>query len=104
MNVYIACKTGSEWVETFASLPISYSIFKLSTTLLKKELQVSASWSLLVIVFSVFLLVTEMPFLKIVGLFSYYRSKSYHLDQQSNFFWLYVEELHKDFVAYCIFA
>ena len=50
LNVSIACKTKSWWVDTFAWLLISYSIFKLSTILLEKELKVSASSSFLFIV------------------------------------------------------
>ena len=60
LNVPIARKTGSGWVDTFACLFRSYSIFKLSTILLKKELKVSASSSFLVIVSSVSLLIIVM--------------------------------------------
>ena len=34
----------------------------------------------------------------------YYLFKSYCLAQQSNFFWLYVKELHKDLITSCIVA
>ena len=44
-----------------------------------------------------------MPFLKIVGLLIskvfYYCLKSYYVDQQCNFFWLYVKELHNNFIG-----
>ena len=95
-----------EWTRLLACL--SYSIFKLSTILLKKELKVSASSSFLVIVSSVSLLIIVMDsfwyaFSENSG-FTVFQNfllsfRTYYLAQKNNFFWLYVKELHKDFVA-----
>ena len=60
LNVFMARKTGSGWVDPFACLFISYYIFKLSSTQLKKELKVSASSSFLIIISTVSLLIFVM--------------------------------------------
>ena len=110
LNVSIARKTGSGWVETFVCVSISYSVFKLLTIVMKKESKISANSSFLVsFTHSLFAIVMDSFWYAFsVGLlFSkifYYSSQSNYQVQRSNFFWLCVKELHKGFVASCIVA
>ena len=98
----------------FACLSISYSILRLWTTLLKKK-KLSASFSFLVIVSSVSLLIIvmdysiwllNMPILENSGFtvsrIFYYFFKSYYLDQQSDFFWLYVTQKYRFLFYNCL--
>ena len=90
MLTFLYCPQDKIWiVDTFAWLFISYSIFKLSTIVLKKELKVSASSSFLVIVSSVSLLIFVM------GSFWYAFSENSGFTAFQNFLFSYKTLLSK---------
>ena len=113
LNVSIALKTRSGWADTLLVCLYHIPFRDYEPLYWKKKL--SASFSFLVIVSSVSLLIIvmdysiwllNMPILENSGFtvsrIFYYFFKSYYLDQQSDFFWLYVTQKFRFLFYNCL--